>query len=339
MRRKVIDYLYKNQLLTALFILTTAWILLQLKDVLVALFISYILVAALAPIADFLEKKSIPKTIAVLIAYLTALLGIALILLSLLPFLITQITTLFQQFPSYINNEINIFGINIDSSKINPIITSELESIGRSSLSITSRFFGGVFSTIAIIAISFYLLLGREKIKKSFASLFPQKSQAKALQIIEQSEDKLGSWLRGQIILSFAVGAITWLILTILGIEFALPLAVLAGLLEIIPTIGPIIAAIPAVIVALNISVPLAAVVTGSYILIQLTENNVLVPRIMQKAVGLNPIVIIIGIIVGGKTLGIIGALLSIPFISLIFLIAKSFDWDKNDSPQTTDKS
>ena len=103
-----------------------------------------------------------------------------------------------------------------------------------------------------------------------------------------------------------------------------MPLAVIAGLLEIVPTIGPIIAAIPAIIVALNISFPMALIVGVAYFLIQLLENNILVPRIMQRAVGLNPIVIIIGIIIGGKLLGVPGALLAIPFISLLVVIYRN---------------
>jgi len=105
---------------------------------------------------------------------------------------------------------------------------------------------------------------------------------------------------------------------------FALPLAVLAALLEIVPTIGPILAAIPAVIVAFTISPNMALIVVVIYVVVQVLENNLLVPRIMQRAVGLNPIVVIIGIIVGGQLLGIMGALLSVPFISLIVVIFKN---------------
>ena len=141
-----------------------------------------------------------------------------------------------------------------------------------------------------------------------------------------QIEEKLGNWLRGQIVLSVSIGVTTWVVLTLLGVDFAFPLAVIAGILEIIPTIGPIISAVPAIIVALNISPILAGVVAISYFLIQLLENNILVPRIMQRAVGLNPIVIIIGIIVGSRLLGVAGALLAIPFIVFLVVIYRNLE-------------
>ena len=127
-----------------------------------------------------------------------------------------------------------------------------------------------------------------------------------------------------QVVLSLTIGVITWLALTILGIPFALPLAILAGFLEIIPTLGPIIAAIPATIVALAISPVMALSVIAVYIVIQLTENNFLVPKIMQKAVGLNPVVIIIAILVGSNLFGVIGALLSIPFVSAAIIVFRA---------------
>jgi predicted PurR-regulated permease PerM len=168
--------------------------------------------------------------------------------------------------------------------------------------------------------------LYRETVTNSFVNIFPKNYRGKVFKTTRLIEDKLGSWLRGQIVLSFSIGFLTWIVLSLLGVSFALPLAVIAGILEIVPTIGPILSAIPAIIVALNISPLLALIVAVSYIFIQLFENNVLVPRIMQRAVGLNPIVIILSIIVGGKLLGVAGALLAIPFVSLIFVAYKNLE-------------
>jgi predicted PurR-regulated permease PerM len=108
--------------------------------------------------------------------------------------------------------------------------------------------------------------------------------------------------------------------------NYALPLALLAGFLEIIPTIGPILSAVPAVIVALTVSPTMALVVIGIYLVIQLAENNLVVPKIMQHAVGLNPVVIIIAILVGAELLGITGALLSLPFVSFVTVIFNSLE-------------
>ena len=226
----------------------------------------------------------------------------------------------------YINQDLNFFGVKIDPTQINSFAASEIENIGKNAIALTTKVFGGVVSAVSIFAISFYLLLYKQTVTHNFVSLFPKNRQEKVNKTIIQIEDKLGNWLRGQIVLSGAVGITTWVVLTVLGVDFALPLAVIAGIFEIIPTIGPILSAVPAIIVALNISPILAGVVAVSYFLIQLLENNILVPRIMQRAVGLNPIVIIIGIIVGSKLLGVAGALLAIPFIVFLVVIYRNLE-------------
>jgi len=111
-----------------------------------------------------------------------------------------------------------------------------------------------------------------------------------------------------------------------LNVPNALPLALLAGIFEIVPTLGPILSAVPAVIIALTISPTLAISVAISYIVIQLLENNLLVPKIMEKAVGLNPIVVIFGVIIFANLIGISGALLAIPIITFMLVIIKSLD-------------
>jgi predicted PurR-regulated permease PerM len=325
-KREVLKYLHENQILAAILILALAWLVIEVREVLVALFVSYILMAAISPYADYLKRHKFPGPIAVIIPYIGALIVLFLIVISLLPFFISQIQLLLLLLPTYLNQEISFFGAVIDSSEFSKLAANELSSIGGNAIAFTSRVFGGVVSAISILAISFYLLLYRDTVTRSFVNLFPKNSQEKIAKTTKLVEDKLGSWLRGQIVLSASIGILTWVVLTILGVEFALPLAVIAGILEIVPTIGPILSAIPAILVALSISPVLALIVAISYFFIQLFENNILVPRIMQRAVGLNPIVIIISIIVGGKLLGITGALLAIPFVSLLVVVYKNLE-------------
>lgn len=156
-------------------------------------------------------------------------------------------------------------------------------------------------------------------------NLLPEEYREKTRLTIHLVEEKLGAWLRGQIVLSLAIGVITWIVLQAMGIPYAVPLAILAGFLEIIPTLGPIIAAIPAVIVGFAISPVMGIAVLIAYAAIQIAENNILVPKIMQKAVGLNPVVILIAILIGAELLGVVGALLSIPFVSAAIIIYRAY--------------
>lgn len=313
--------LLSNQIIVALLVLAVAWLLLEISGVIIAGFIAYIIMAASAPAVDFLQRYKLPRALAAALVYLTVLAILILLIFPLVPFFATQINALFKGFPAYVHNAAGLIGVNFNASGLQQLFGSEFAGLSRNAIEFTTKIFGGFFTLLTIVVLSFYLLLDHERVKQSFASLFTPKLRPKAYHVIDKVEFKLGAWLRGQIALSFFVGFLTWLGLSLVGVEYALPLALLAGMLEIVPTIGPILAAVPGIIVALSISQTTALLVAGVYIVIQLLENNLLVPRIMQKAVGLNPIVVILGIIIGGKLLGILGALLAVPFISLAVVI------------------
>jgi predicted PurR-regulated permease PerM len=193
--------------------------------------------------------------------------------------------------------------------------------------------FGGVFSVFTILIVAFYFLLYNEKLKHTIAGFFKKKDREDVYDVLGQVDDKLGRWFRGQLALGVVIGSMTFAALSILGLPFALPLAVLAGILEAIPTLGPVISGVPAVIVALTISPTLALLVVITYIVIQMLENNLIVPKIMQHAVGLNPVLVILGVMVGANLMGVLGALLSIPFISFLIVLytslEKKFDKDR----------
>ncbi len=315
-------FLLKNQFIAGLLFIAILWILFTLRGILLAFFISYIIMAALSPMVDWLRHQKIPKTIAVVITFFTVVALVVLLILPLVPFFITQIQQLLKSFPLYLDQAASVVGVNLDIRGVSQIISPQ--TLGNNAFALAGGVFGGVFSVITILAVSFYLLMDYDHLKSSIASIFPKKYQDEVTSLVTQINEKLGAWLRGQIVLSLVIGSFTWILLMFLHLPFALPLAVLAGLLEIVPTIGPILAAIPAVIVALTISPNMALVVIIAYIIVQMLENNLLVPRIMQRAVGLNPIAVIIGIIVGGQLLGVMGALLSVPFISLLVVIFKN---------------
>lgn len=324
MLKSLFSYLSKNQVVAALFIVGIVLVLYHLKEILVVVFIAYIIVAALNPVVEFIRRRGLPKTIAVLITFFATLIFVVLLIAPLVPFFISQIQQLAKSFPSYLQQAALAIGVQLDTREVAKLVTPQ--QLGQNAFALAGGVFGGFFTIVSTVAISFYLLLSYDKAKDAVANLFSSKYHTKAELIIEQVNDKLGAWLRGQFVLSLAIGLITWVSLTALQMPFALPLAVLAGLFEIVPTVGPIIASVPAIIVALTISPNMALLIVILYISIQLIENHLLVPRIMQRAVGLNPVIVIVGVIVGDKLLGIPGALLSVPFISLIVLISKNID-------------
>ncbi|KKR49689.1 MAG: hypothetical protein A2186_00035 [Candidatus Levybacteria bacterium RIFOXYA1_FULL_41_10] len=324
MYNPLFNYVLQNQFIAAILLLGLGIFLWEVKDILIAVFIAYVLMASLYPAAKYLMARKVPKIIAITVPYLLVLAFVVLLILPLLPFFVSQIQALFENLPLYVKQSSEVLGIDINLTRINSYLNGSFTGLTQNAFAVTGKIFGGVFSIITILIVSFYLLVYHDKLDRFAIAFFPRNLEPAVARVIAQIEEKLGAWLRGQVFLSFAVGGITWLTLTVLGIPFALPLALLAGILEIVPTMGPIIAAIPAVIVAFSISPTLAGITVLAYIGIQLAENNLLVPKIMQKAVGLNPIIVITTILIGAKTMGVLGALLAVPFLSVVIIIYKA---------------
>lgn len=322
MKNVIGNYTGKNHVISAILFVLALWFFYEIRGIVISFFIAYIIMAALFPAVDFLVRLKIPRTAAVLISYLSVLIVIVLLVLPLFPFFVSQMEQLFKSFPIYFHQAAQVLGIQVGLSDFTKYFTTEFSTISSNAFVITSRVLGGLFSVLAIFVVSLYMLFDRNRINDFIAGVFPSKEKASVT--ILKTEEKLGAWVRGQLFLSVIIGVITWIALTILGIPFALPLALIAGFLEIVPTLGPIISAVPAVIVAMTISPTMALVVVALYIVIQAMENHLLVPKIMEKAVGLHPLIIIGGVMIGANLLGVIGALLSIPFMSMIFLIYKS---------------
>lgn len=328
---KLYRYLLHNQVILALFILVMGWFVLQLRGIIVSIFLAYVIMASMLPAVRYLRKRGLPQVIAVLIPYLAMFLLIFLLIIPLIPFVIEQIGSLLTGFPRYIDDSARTLGFKVNPSQIQTYISTELAGIGKNAIGVTSRVFGGLLSTLTVLVVSFYFLMYNESFKHKVASMFDEEHRSHVRDTQRLIDDKLGAWLRGQVVLCFTIGLTTWIILSILHMPYALPLALIAGLLEILPTLGPILSAVPAVIVALTISPTMALVVAGAYLLIQALENNLLVPKIMQRAVGLNPVVVILAIMIGANLMGIAGALLAIPFVSFIIVLFNSINEPVSD--------
>ena len=326
MLHKFFAYLFRHQVVLALFLFIFGWFLIQIKEILVSVFLSYIIMSSVLPLVNHLHKNGVPKVFAVLIPYLAIVALIATLLMSLIPFASAQITSLANNFPRYLDRSATNLGLQLDPKAVESYFDGQLATIGSNAIGLTGKVFGGVFSVLTIFIVSFYWLMYHDNFKKFLARQFPHHLHDDVRETIDKINEKLGAWLRGEIVLMFFIGLMSWIALTIIGIPYALPLAILAGLLEIVPTLGPILSAIPAVIVAFTISPTLAIFVVIAYIIIQAAENHILVPKIMEKAVGLNPVVVILSIMIGANLMGVAGALLAIPFVSFLVVIFQSIE-------------
>ncbi len=330
MVQRFYHYLLNNQVIFALFLIVAGWLLFQTRGILASIFIAYIINTALLPLVHILKKRGFPHFLSAVIPFVSMILFLLLIIMPLFPFLIDQVKSLGTGLPEYLGESASVLGLDVNVDKIQETFANEFSTIGRNAFSVTSRVFGGVFSLLTVLVVSFYLVLYHDRFKNNIAHLFHRNEREHVKDTLDSIDETLGAWLRGQVVLSLAIGIITWIALSILGLPFAVPLAIIAGLLEIVPTLGPILASIPAIIVALTISPTLALIVAGIYVVIQLLENNILVPKIMQRAVGLNPVIVITAVMIGANLMGVVGALLSIPFVSFLIVLFNSINAEEN---------
>ena len=334
MKNGKIEISHKTIIFTVLFLLAIAFFW-QIRSIITLLFISFVLMQAINPLVCRLEKIKIPRILAILIAYILIFVIISFAIAGITPILIEQTTGLINSFPQIIKS-VKIFSENnIDLSSQFKILETIPSNIAKIAVSIVSN----VFSGLIIFVITFYLLIEKKNFPKYGKSFFGEKGQTKFLKIMNHLELSLGHWVSAQLLLMTIIGVISYIGFSILGLKYAVPLAIIAGLLEAIPNIGPTITAIIAGLVALTIS-PLTALFTIIFgILVQQLENNFIVPKIMSKTIGLNPIITIILIISGGKLAGIGGAVLAIPLFLTIQSVFKGLSHDPElKNPKDIDK-
>ncbi len=193
-------------------------------------------------------------------------------------------------------------------------IKSLLSGFSVGFVSSVSKVFGGLFSFILIVVLSFYFAVQEDGVAKFLGFVSPVDKEAYIVGLWKRSQKKIGSWMQGQLLLAVLVGVLVYLGLTILGVRNAILLAVLAGVLEVIPLFGPIVASIPAILTAFGDGgVAAALLVVGLYIIIQQFENHLIYPLVVQKIIGISPILVILALIIGAKFAGFLGIVLSVP--------------------------
>lgn len=308
MINKKIEISYKTIIFTIAFLLGLV-LLWQIRALLVLLFVSFVFMEALNPAVVRLEKLKIPRPLGILILYLILLAVVSFAIAGIVPILVEQTAGLIQTLPNTLNN-IKIFGTNaIDFSSQFKILENIPGGIAKAVISIGSN----IVSAFVVMFLTFYLLLEKKNFPKYGQEAFGEAGKTKLITIIEKLETRLGSWVNAEFFLMTIIGILSYIGYSILGLKYAVPLAIFAGILEAIPNIGPTIAGALAALVGLTVS-PLTSVLAIAVgIIIQQLENNIIVPRIMKQTVGFNPLVTIILITAGAKLGGIMGAILALP--------------------------
>lgn len=268
--------------------------------------------SALKPLADYLHRFHMPKPLSVLIVYLGFIILLAATANAVIPPLVSQSIRLAENFPEFISTFIPFMKFDVQ------LLVQQIAPIGQNLIKVTFGIFSDIIALVTVFVISFYLIIERENLQSHLSMFMGEETAKKIMDILHKVEIRLGAWVRGQVALMAIIGLFTFIGLTILQIPYVFPLAIIAGILELVPTIGPIISAVPAVLVGLTIS-PLYALITAClYFFIQQLENQVVVPYIMRKTVGLPPLVTLISLLIGWSLAGISGAILALPVVLTI---------------------
>lgn len=293
------------------------------RDVIVLLFISVIIVAAIEPAVNWFQKKRIPRTVGVLILYVLLFLLIGLAISLLASPIASQLQDFSKGFPKYFQGIENSFGPIRDffqTNNANPSFqnflndfSGVLSNLPRKIFSGTVGVFSGFISVIVVFSMAFYMAAEKDSLKKFIVSVTPLKHQEYAADLVARIKNKMGKWMLGQVFLMLIVGVIDFIGLYLVGVPYPLILAIFAGILEIIPYVGPIVAAIPGIILGFLISPTVGFLAFLVYLITQQIEGHVIVPLVMKKAVGLNPVVVILVLLAGAKLAGVLGAIIAIP--------------------------
>ncbi|KKT73520.1 MAG: hypothetical protein UW68_C0007G0005 [Candidatus Collierbacteria bacterium GW2011_GWB1_44_6] len=290
-----------------LFSLAAIFVLVQLTSVIVLLFSSILITLAICPLVDWLEKYKIKRGLSSII--------ILLLIFSVVIYLAISIATpLFDQTQLFLQRLPGIIDAVSPIKFIDGSLNAQFATVPGRVLNIALDTFSAFITAFTVIVISYYMIQEMHNLKSYLKFWFGEKGEIYNA-IAEKLEAQIGNWVRGELLLMLVVGLLSYAGYLIIGIPFALPLAFLAGLLELIPNIGPTIATVPAMLVGFSISPNhgIAALVVS--LIVQQLENNLIVPKIMQKVTGLNPIVTIVAIMIGFKLGGPLMAILALPLV------------------------
>jgi len=316
-------------------ILLALWFLYLVLDVIALVFIAVIITSAMDPIVDWLQGKKIPRTAGVLGLFFLLFLIIGLIISFLIPPMIAQFQDFSQNFPEYFRaseaslSKLQAFfeakHINLDLQQLANNLTESLGGSSENLFSKTAGVFSGFISAIVVFSLAFYMTVEENGIKKFIISVSPDRFKDYAADLAMRIKEKIGKWMLGQLFLMLVIFALDAIGLYLIGVPYALILAIFAGVMEIVPYIGPIVSAIPGVILGFMISPTTGFLALLVYLIAQQAENHIIVPQVMKKAVGLNPVTTIIALLVGLRLGGALGAILAIPMATAISLAVNDF--------------
>lgn len=307
-------------------------LLYRIRSILLLTYVSALLAMGISPLVQMIERRRLlpigprlPRWLAILLIYAAIIAAIVLIAAIVVPPLIEQAEELWRTLPERIAQaqaQLVRLGILRRSITLGEAVQQAPATGGATALTTlfgaARNVLGGVFGVITLVLLTFYMLVDSQQIFALFVRLFPRRERARVTTILATVTSKVSAWLGGQLLLALVIGLTSAVGLGLMGVPYFYVLALISAVGEMIPMVGPILSAIPAILVAATVSPGLAAGVAVFFIVQQQVENTVLVPKIMGRQVGLSAVTVIIALGVGNQLLGVVGAILSVPTAAII---------------------
>lgn len=308
------------------------WAVIILRDVIVLMLVVFIFVAAVNP-TIVTWQRSMSRTLAVTLFFVLLVVAIVGIGYAFIPLVVKQINDLVRSYPELVekirpylsegqaNQYTNILG------KLTTSVSATLSSFSTDFISRGASFFTGFITFLSGLVMSFYLLLEEKNAKDFFHQVLPRHRFQAVYTTVQKISEKMGYWIRGQLILMLTIAAMNYIAYLLIGVPTPLALALWAGLCEVIPYIGPWLGMLPAIIILLISGNFIGALLVFivSFIVIQQVESSFVVPRVMSKATGLSPVFVILAIVVGAKVFGIFGAIVAVPAAAIVSVIVQEW--------------
>ena len=322
--------LIRYTLVSATLTVALVWMLYLVRGTLLLIYVAGLIAVGISPLVDRIEQQRlvrrvrVPRWAAILSVYTALVTVVILFVMLMAPPLASQARELVTAAPDLLsraqqwliaqgilNREITI-GEAVRQAPVGgtDAVTTVVSAIW--------GFVGGIFGIVTILIVAFYLLIESDNIVRAVVRLFPRPERGRVRDAFRRAGEKVSAWMAGQLLLAAIIGTTAAVGLWIMGVPYFYVLALIAGIGELIPIVGPLLAAIPAIAVAFSVSPALALGVALFFFLQQQVENHVLVPKIMSRQVGISPVLVILALLIGGSLLGLVGAILAVPTVAIL---------------------
>jgi predicted PurR-regulated permease PerM len=332
---KILDVSWRTVLKLAIAV-GVFYMLFSIKQILIWFIFAVTVSLLFEPAVSFLQKKKVPRTLAVLFIYATFFGVLGILVYMMVPIFINEIQGFLNAFPDYFQKISPWFrDLGFDAfANIQTFLNSLqdfLKGISKNIFTAITGIFGGVFTTLFVVVTALFLSLEEKAVEKALILLFPKSYEAKVLEVWQRCQKKVSGWFAGRLLGCIFVGVVSYISFLIFDVKYPFTLALFSGVFNFVPYIGPLATGVILFLIVFPTSAIKGILAIATLIVIQEIENNIVSPLLMKKLVGLPPVLVLIALVIGADLWGFLGAILAIPLFGILYEFLKGFLQKRKD--------